>query len=118
MATFAGDAAADIVGRLARSSARPPDLSTAGEEEARSLFQSDAGSFMVNWPYVYGTAKEGVGTGAIDQSVFDDIASLGLPQLAQWDTISLGMTASSAGEGQPRSFRPPKRPWKGRAAPG
>jgi len=27
------------------------------------------------------------------KAVFDDIAALGLPQLAQWDTISLGMTA-------------------------
>ena len=81
VATPAGDAAADIVGRLARSSARPPDLSTAGEEEARSLFQGDSGSFMVNWPYVYGAAKEGVETGAIDQSVLDDIAWARYPRV-------------------------------------
>jgi multiple sugar transport system substrate-binding protein len=74
MAGPAGDAAADIVGTLARSSAAPADMSTAGEEEARSLFQSDSGSFMVNWPYVYAAAKESVDAGAIDQSVLDDIA--------------------------------------------
>ena len=27
------------------------------------------------------------------KAVFDDIARLGLPQLTQWDTLSLGMTA-------------------------
>ena len=27
------------------------------------------------------------------KAVFDDIAKLGLPQLQQWDTVSLGMTA-------------------------
>ncbi len=27
------------------------------------------------------------------KAVFDDIARLGLPQLAQWDTVSMGMTA-------------------------
>ena len=74
VASEAGDKAAEIVGTLGRSSAAPADMSTAGEEEARSLFQSDAGSFMVNWPYVYNAAKESVTAGAIDQSVVDDIA--------------------------------------------
>ena len=27
------------------------------------------------------------------KNVFDDIAKLGMPQLTQWDTVSLGMTA-------------------------
>ena len=80
MAGPAGDVAADIVGGLARSSAAPADMSTAGEEEARSLFQGDSGSFMVNWPYVYQAAKESVEAGAIDQSVLDDIAWARYPQ--------------------------------------
>lgn len=74
MASPAGDEAADIVDRLAHSSAAPADLTTAGEEEARSLFQSDAGAFMVNWAYVYAAAKGEVDSGALDQSVLDDIA--------------------------------------------
>ena len=53
------DVAAEIVGELARSSAAPADMSTAGEEEARSVFQGDDGSFMVNWPYVYAAAQDG-----------------------------------------------------------
>lgn len=81
VASPAGDAAAEIVGGLARSSAAPADLTTAGEEEARSLFQSDDGSFMVNWPYVYGAAKEAVDSGALDQSTFDDIAWARYPQV-------------------------------------
>jgi multiple sugar transport system substrate-binding protein len=81
MASPAGDAAAEVVRRLARSSAAPADITTAGEEEARSLFQSDAGAFMVNWPYVYGAAKEGVESGAIDQSVLDDIGWARYPRV-------------------------------------
>jgi multiple sugar transport system substrate-binding protein len=69
----AGDEAARIVGGLARSSAAPPAMSTAGEEEARSTFQSQSGAFMVNWPYVYSAAKADVESGAIQQSVVDDI---------------------------------------------
>jgi multiple sugar transport system substrate-binding protein len=82
MAGPAGDTAADIVGTLARSPAAPSDLSTAGEEEARSVFQSDSGSFMVNWPYVYNAAQESVAAGAIDQSVVDDIGWARYPQVA------------------------------------
>lgn len=69
----AGDEAAEVVDRLSHSSAAPADLTTAGEEEARSLFQSDRGSFMVNWPYVYAAAKSEVDSGALDPSVVDDI---------------------------------------------
>jgi multiple sugar transport system substrate-binding protein len=69
----AGDEAAEIVGGLARSSAAPPAMSTAGEEEARSVFQGDSGMFMVNWPYIYSAAQGDVQSGATDQSVVDDI---------------------------------------------
>jgi multiple sugar transport system substrate-binding protein len=69
----AGDDAARVVGGLARSSAAPPAMSTAGEEEARSTFQNQSGGFMVNWPYVYSAAKGDVASGAIQQSVVDDI---------------------------------------------
>ncbi|HEY7225139.1 MAG TPA: extracellular solute-binding protein, partial [Micromonosporaceae bacterium] len=69
----AGDAAATVVGDLARSKAAPPAMSTAGEEEARSAFQGGRGMFMVNWPYVYAAAKGDAESGAIDQSVVEDI---------------------------------------------
>ena len=81
VASPAGDKAAEIIGRLSRSSAAPPDLSTSSEEEARSLFQSDRGGFMVNWPYVYQAAKGAVETGALDQSVVDDIGWARYPEV-------------------------------------
>jgi multiple sugar transport system substrate-binding protein len=77
----AGDEAATIVGRIGRSPAAPSDLTTAGEEESRALFQSDAGSFMVNWPYVYAAAQEAVAAGGIDQSVVDDIGWARYPRV-------------------------------------
>ncbi|MEU4689657.1 extracellular solute-binding protein [Actinoplanes sp. NPDC023714] len=77
----AGDRAAAIVGGLARSPAAPPAMSTMGEEEARSAFQSAAGGFMVNWPYVYNAAKEAVAAGGITQETFDDIAWARFPRV-------------------------------------
>jgi multiple sugar transport system substrate-binding protein len=77
----AGDEAARIIGALARSAAAPPAMSNAGEEEARSTFQSDAGGFMVNWPYVYGAAKDDVKGGGIAQSVVDDIGWARYPRV-------------------------------------
>ena len=77
----AGDDAARIIGDLARSAAAPPAMSTAGEEEARSAFQSSSGGFMVNWPYVYGAAKGEVDSGALSKSVLDDIAWARYPEV-------------------------------------
>lgn len=83
MAGPAGDTAADIVGRLSNSSAAPGDIVTAGEEEARSLFQSADGGFMVNWPYVYSAATKAVTDGAITQSVVDDIGWARYPKASE-----------------------------------
>jgi len=81
MAGPAGDAAARVVRDLSRSPAAPADLTTAGEEEARSTFQGANGSFMVNWPYVYGAAKESVTEGGLSQSVVDDIGWARYPRV-------------------------------------
>ena len=81
IASPAGDAAAQVVGQLGRSSAAPSDMSTAGEEEARSLFQGNDGSFMVNWPYVYGAAQGAAKTGALDKAVVDDIGWARYPRV-------------------------------------
>lgn len=69
----AGNAAAEVIGSLSRSAAAPPAMSTATEEESRSVYQGDRGMFMVNWPYVYGAATKEASAGTISQSVVDDI---------------------------------------------
>lgn len=49
----AGAEAARIIGTIGRDGLGGPGLSTADESASMALFQSDRGSFMVNWPFVW-----------------------------------------------------------------
>jgi len=82
LASAAGEHAAEIVGRLARSAARTSDLATAGEEETRSQFQSPDGAFAVNWPYVYRAAREAVAAGSLTRALLDDIGWARYPRVS------------------------------------
>jgi multiple sugar transport system substrate-binding protein len=50
-----------ILGRLSHSKAAPPNLTTSTEDSARLAFEGEGGksttSFMINYPYVYPSAK-------------------------------------------------------------
>src|SRR5690606_8992612 len=49
----AGERAAEIVAKLADSSAADADLPVSNEGTAESSFSGDNGGFMVNWTYIY-----------------------------------------------------------------
>jgi multiple sugar transport system substrate-binding protein len=49
--------AAEIMQRLARSSAADSNLSNSMEDSTRLAFQSGGPSFMLNWPFVFPSAK-------------------------------------------------------------
>ncbi|WP_432559786.1 extracellular solute-binding protein [Granulicoccus sp. GXG6511] len=51
--TPAGQEAARIIGTIGRDGLGGPGLSTADESASMATFQSDKGSFMVNWPFVW-----------------------------------------------------------------
>ncbi len=48
-----GQKAAAVIEKLASSEAAPADLSVSNEGTAGSTFGSDAGSFLVNWTYIW-----------------------------------------------------------------
>jgi multiple sugar transport system substrate-binding protein len=52
--------AAEIMQRLATSGVADPSLSNAMEDQTRLAFQTGGPSFMLNWPYVYPSAKSEV----------------------------------------------------------
>ncbi|HET7754513.1 MAG TPA: extracellular solute-binding protein, partial [Anaeromyxobacteraceae bacterium] len=99
----AGKKAAEIIGSLARSRAANPGLSTSDEESARAAFQGKSGGFMVNWPYVYGAARDAAAAGALAREVLDDIGwaryprvEAGEPSRPPFGGISLAVSAFSS----------------------
>jgi multiple sugar transport system substrate-binding protein len=77
----AGRAAAAVIRRLAASRAASPALSTADEEATRAAFQGPRGGFMVNWPYVYGAARDAAARGALDRAVLEDVGWARYPRV-------------------------------------
>ena len=47
-----------MMGEFARSPAAPPDIDTSTEDTARLSFETGAARFMINYPFVYPSAKE------------------------------------------------------------
>ena len=50
----AGQAAAEVIEKLASSEAAPSDISVSNEGTAGTTFGGDQGSFLVNWTYIWG----------------------------------------------------------------
>jgi trehalose/maltose transport system substrate-binding protein len=50
--------ALEVMGRLANSSAAPPNLSTSDEDSARLGFEAGESAFMTNYTFAYASAKE------------------------------------------------------------
>ncbi|WP_346012285.1 extracellular solute-binding protein [Streptomyces sp. SID3343] len=96
----AGKRAAEVMRRLGRSSAAPPNLATSIEDDTRVTFQSDLGGFMINWTYAHGAAAEAVGKGQLSQAILDDYGWARYPQTdagtvskPPFGGISLGVSA-------------------------
>ena len=77
----AGKAAASIIQKLANSSAASPTLATDIEEQARSLFNSSKGAFMLNWPYIWQANISDAGKGVIPNSILDDVGWARYPRV-------------------------------------
>jgi multiple sugar transport system substrate-binding protein len=73
----AGNAAAGVIEKLSSSEAAPSDLSVSNEGTAGSTFGGDAGSFMVNWTYIFHNYDE------TDPDVAKDIGYTRYPQTVE-----------------------------------
>jgi multiple sugar transport system substrate-binding protein len=92
-----GQVAAGIIEKLSASEAAPADLSVSNEGTAGSTFGSDAGSFLVNWTYIFHNYDE------TDPEVADDIGYTRYPQSVEgqesrppYGGIGIGVSEFSA----------------------
>jgi multiple sugar transport system substrate-binding protein len=92
----AGEAAAQIIEKLAGSSAAPADLSVSNEGTAGATFGGPEGAFMVNWTYIWTNYD------ATQPEVKDDLGFAMYPESAQGEEarppyggIGVGVSAYS-----------------------
>jgi multiple sugar transport system substrate-binding protein len=64
-----------ILGRLSRSPVAAPNITTSTEDTARQGFEDGSSSFMVNYPFVYNSAKSNA------PAVFKNLAAAKLPRV-------------------------------------
>jgi multiple sugar transport system substrate-binding protein len=65
--------AAQIIKDTATSGRADPALSTFQEDQGRLEFESGRGAFMLNWPYVYATARTAAETSDVTKKVFQNL---------------------------------------------
>jgi multiple sugar transport system substrate-binding protein len=98
----AGRRAAATIQSIARTGVGGSSLSNADEEATRAEFQTSAGGFMVNWPYVWQAAESAVADGSLSKQVVADIGwtrypetTKGKPSRPPLGGIDLGVGGSS-----------------------
>ncbi len=98
----AGEEAAKIIGTIGKEGLGGPGLPTADENASLTLFQSDSGSFMVNWPFVWSAMNAAVEAGTLDASFLKDVGwtmyprtSADKPSAPPYGGINLGVGAFS-----------------------
>ena len=76
--------AAEIMKRLATSSAAPPALTNNREDQARLGFEAGGSAFQVNYSFVYASAKSGAETNPAIKKIFENMA------WARWPSVDPG----------------------------
>ena len=102
LTTEAGQEAARIIGTIGDEGLGGPGLATSNENDSMITFQSENGSFMVNYPFVWPATKGAVEAGTLDQAVLDDIGWALYPRVSEDEPtapplggINLGVGAES-----------------------
>jgi trehalose/maltose transport system substrate-binding protein len=76
--------AAQIIRDVATSGRADPSLSTNQEDQSRFAFEEGRGAFMLNWPFVYATARAAAETSPVTKKVFENMG------WARWPGVEKG----------------------------
>jgi multiple sugar transport system substrate-binding protein len=85
--------ALEIIRNVATSGRADPSLSTTTEDPARLAFEAGKGAFMMNWPFVYASARDAAEAGdPTAKKVFENIAWTRFPgvEKGQPSKVSIG----------------------------
>jgi multiple sugar transport system substrate-binding protein len=76
--------AAQIIKDVATSGRADPSLSTNQEDQGRLAFEAGKGAFMLNWPFVYASARADAKNGPVNKKVFENMG------WARWPAVDPG----------------------------
>jgi multiple sugar transport system substrate-binding protein len=76
--------AAQIMKDVATSGRADPSLSTNQEDQNRLAFEAGKGAFMMNWPYVYASARTDAKNGPTNKKVYENLG------WARWPGVEKG----------------------------
>jgi multiple sugar transport system substrate-binding protein len=84
--------AAQIIKDVATSGRAAPSLSTDQEDQNRLAFEAGKGAFMLNWPFVYASARADSKISPVNKKVFDNMAWAPYPEVVagQPSRVSIG----------------------------
>ena len=91
--------ALEVMGQYARSPVAPPDIDTSTEDTARLSFEAEGSSFMLNYPFVYPSAKENAPEvfKQLEAAIYPAVDA-GRPSRPPLGGINLGVSAFSANQ--------------------
>jgi multiple sugar transport system substrate-binding protein len=76
--------AAQIIRDVATSGRADPALSTNQEDQTKLAFEAGKGAFMLNWPYVYASARADAANSPVTKKVFENLG------WARWPAVDPG----------------------------
>jgi multiple sugar transport system substrate-binding protein len=89
--------AAQIIRDVARSGRADPSLSTAQEDQARLAFEAGKGAFMLNWPYVYASARADAENSEVTRKVFDNMGFARFPGVTKGEPSKVSIGGANIG---------------------
>lgn len=99
LASEAGRESARIISTIADQSLGGPGLATSTENDSLTQFQTDDGSFMVNYPFVWPALNAAVEAGTLEQSVLDDVGWALYPRVAEGEPTAPPLGGINLGVG-------------------
>jgi multiple sugar transport system substrate-binding protein len=90
--------ALEIIRNVATSGRVDPSLSTMQEDQERLAFQAGKGAFMLNWPFVYASARDAAAAGdPTAKKVFDNIAWARFPGVNKGEPSKVSIGGANIG---------------------